>query len=129
MNARERTSTTDARAVSGRLFAYFDHLTSTAGRVYAQAEREQRGRRDDRVRGLVAQVLDGAAVPEVELGYRLGRTHVAVVAWGADDVRTTLAAAARALDAESLVVPAGEDQTWAWFALGEEAGVRAAPPM
>ncbi|WP_214401646.1 PucR family transcriptional regulator [Pseudonocardia lacus] len=110
------------RAVSERLFSYFDHLSSTAGRVYARAEREQRGRRDDRLRGLVGQVLDGGSVPEVELGYRLGRTHVAVVAWGSDDVRPTLGATARALDAEVLVVPAGEDQTWAWFAVGDRAG-------
>jgi hypothetical protein len=109
------------RAVSGRLFSYFDHLTSTAGRVYAQAEREQHRRRADRIRGLVVQVLDGGSVPEVELGYRLGRTHVAVVAWGADDVRSTLSAVGRTLGTETLVVPAGENQTWAWFAVGDVA--------
>jgi hypothetical protein len=109
------------RTVSGRLFGYFDHLSSTAGRVYAQAEREQRGRRDDRVRGLVLQLLDGGAVPEVELGYRLAPTHVAVVAWGAADVRATLAATGRDLGSAPLVVPAGEDQTWAWFAVDERA--------
>jgi diguanylate cyclase with GGDEF domain/PucR-like helix-turn-helix protein len=112
------------RAASGRLFAYFDHLSSTAGRVYAQAEREQHGRRDDRVRGLVVQVLDGGSVPEAELGYRLGGTHVAAVAWGADDVGSTLRAAGRGLGTDVLVVPAGEDQTWAWFAVGEAAAAR-----
>lgn len=111
------------RTVSARLFAYFDHLTSTAGRVYAQAEREQQGRRDDRVRGLVLRVLDGDPVPEAELGYRLARTHVAVVAWGPEDPRSPLAAAGRALGTETLVVPAHENRTWAWFALaGPAAG-------
>ncbi|MCO1655691.1 PucR family transcriptional regulator [Pseudonocardia humida] len=117
------------RTVSGRLFSYFDHLTSNAGRVYAQAEREQDGRRDDRIRGLVVQVLDGGSVPEVELGYRLGRTHVAVVAWGSDDARATLSAVARELATDALIVPAGEDLTWAWFAVDEvatEAALRSA---
>lgn len=108
-------------AVSARLFCYFDHLTSTAGRAYAQAEREQQGRRDDRIRSLVRHVLDGGSVSEAELGYRLGRTHAAVVAWGADDLRSTLATAGRTLSTESLVVPAHENQTWAWFALAEPA--------
>ena len=114
------------RGVSSRLFTYFDHLSSTAGRVYAQAEREQRGRRDDRIRALVVRVLNGEPVPEVKLGYRLGRTHVAVVAWGAGDVRSTLGAVGRTLGTEALVVPAGEDQTWAWVAVGEGAATEEA---
>ncbi|MEV6344304.1 helix-turn-helix domain-containing protein [Actinoplanes sp. NPDC051851] len=105
------------RAVSDRLFTYFDRLSTGAGEVYARVRLEQRDERDQRIRRLVEQVLDGVAVPEAELGYRLAGTHVAVVARGAENLRDTVAAACRTLGAASLIVQAGEGETWAWLAI------------
>ncbi|UGU33127.1 helix-turn-helix domain-containing protein [Mycolicibacterium smegmatis] len=105
------------RTASNVLFRYFDNLCSAAGHVYIQAERA--GRRDERMVHLIGQIIDGVAVPDTALGYRLGQTHVAVIAWGADP-RPQIDAAVRDLRIDSLVVPTGEREIWAWFGLTAE---------
>ena len=104
------------RAASDVLFRYFDQLSTLAGQVYADAQRDREGRREHRIAGLVKQLLDGVAVRDVHLGYRLAQSHVAVVGWG-DDPRDEIAAAARRLGAEILVIPAGGNHVWAWLGL------------
>ena len=107
------------RSASIVLFQYFDNVCTAAGHLYIQAERA--GRRDERIVHLIGQIVDGVAVPDTALGYRLGQTHVAVIAWGADP-RTQIEAAVRDLRIDALVVPTGEREIWAWFGLNAERG-------
>lgn len=104
------------RAASDVLFRYFDQLSALAGQVYADAQREREGRREHRNAQLVKQILDGVAVRDVQLGYRLAQTHVAIVAWGGDP-REEIVALARRLGAELLAIPAGGNHVWAWLGL------------
>ena len=104
------------RAASDVLFRYFDQLSMLAGQVYTDTQREREGLREHRIAQLVKQILDGVAVRDVHLGYRLAQTHVAVVAWG-DHPRHEIAAAARRLGAEMLAIPAGGNHIWAWLGL------------
>lgn len=104
------------RATSDVLFRYFDQLSVLAGQVYADARREHEGRRDHRNARLVKQILDGVAVRDVHLGYRLAQNHVAIVAWG-DDPRDEITTVAGRLRAETLVVPAGGNHLWSWLGL------------
>lgn len=109
------------RAASDVLFRYFDRLSAVAGRAYAEAQREREGRREHRIAQLVRQIIDGAAVPDVELGYRLAQNHIAIVAWGTDP-REEIAAAARGLGAEMLAIPAGGNHIWAWLGVPVDLG-------
>lgn len=107
------------RAASDVLFRYFDQLSALAGQRYADSQREHQGRREHRITQLVKQILDGVAVRDVHLGYRLAQTHVAMVAWGSDP-RDEIASAAKRLGVESLVIPAGGNHLWAWLGLPSE---------
>lgn len=114
LNLRRDEQALLLRGASDLLFQYFDTLCMEAGQIYAQAERA--GRRDERMAHLIGQIIDGVAVPDTALGYRLTQNHVAVVAWGADP-RVQIEAAVRDLRIEALIVPAGERQVWAWLAV------------
>lgn len=107
------------RAASDLLFGYFGAATEAARQVYAQARAKSAGHSERRLVERVGQALNGVAVRDVQLGYRLAQSHVAVVAWGGD-VKRHLAEVGRSLDAELLVVPAGVGYFWAWF--GRPAG-------
>ena len=104
------------RAASDVLFRYFDQLSTLAGHAYADAQREREGRREHRIAQLVKQILDGVAVRDIQLGYRLAQTHVAIIAWGGQP-RDEIGALAKRLDAELLVIPAGGSHIWAWLGL------------
>ncbi|CAN5676779.1 hypothetical protein BH11ACT6_BH11ACT6_40780 [soil metagenome] len=104
------------RAASDVLFRYFDQLSVSAGQVYTDAKREHEGRREHRNAQLVKQILDGVAVRDAQLGYRLAQTHIAIVAWGGDP-RDEIVAVARRLGAELLTIPAGGNHLWAWLGL------------
>ena len=104
------------RAASDVLFRYFDQLSTLAGQAYADAQREREGQREHRTARLVKQILDGVAVRDVHLGYRLAQTHVAIVAWGGDP-RDEIHSVARRLGIEMLVIPAGGNHVWAWLGL------------
>ncbi|MGV9796784.1 PucR family transcriptional regulator [Mycobacterium sp. NPDC003449] len=121
LNLRRDAQALLLRSASDLLFEYFDLICTAAGQIYVQAERA--GRRDERMAHLIGQLVAGVAVPDTALGYRLAQTHVAVVAWGADP-RAQIDAAVRDLRVESLVVPAGERQIWAWVALKADRSIK-----
>ncbi len=104
------------QTASERLFDHFDRTTRLAGEAYEHARRQQRTQRESRTLHLVSQVLNGVAVRDDDLGYRLAQSHVALVAWGRDP-RPALSAAGRALAAEVLVTSPGDGQWWAWLGL------------
>jgi hypothetical protein len=102
------------QVASDLLFRYFDHMTTAASQVYAEAETEARGESDRRTAQLVNQIFSGAVVQDNELGYRLSQHHTAVVAWGVD-AREAIMALGRTLQAETLTVPTGDGHVWGWW--------------
>ncbi len=56
------------RVLSDLLFRYFDHVTTAAGQTYARAKSDSVSGREQRRIELVRQAIEGAAVPDAELG-------------------------------------------------------------
>ncbi|GAB3246627.1 PucR family transcriptional regulator [Nocardioides dilutus] len=104
------------RQVSDVFFTYFDRQAEAAHRVFDAARQEESERSQRRLRERVAQVLEGVAVRDVELGYRLGQDHLALVAWGVDVEASVRGLAAR-MGAELLLVEAGSGHVWGWLGL------------
>lgn len=97
-------------------FAYFDFLHVSARRSYTEAQADLARKRQHVRSTAVRQLLDGVAgVDESRLGYPLTRWNVGVVASGAG-VEQLVAAAARRLQAEVMVLPQAEDHVWGWLA-------------
>jgi DNA-binding PucR family transcriptional regulator len=104
------------RQVSDVFFDQFDRQAEAARRVFEAARQQESERSQRRLRERVAQVLDGVAVRDVELGYRLGQDHLALVAWGVDAEASVRDLATR-LGAERLLVEAGAGHVWGWLGL------------
>jgi DNA-binding PucR family transcriptional regulator len=104
------------RQVSDVFFDHFDRQAEAARRVFEATRQGESDRSERRLRERVAQVLDGVAVRDVELGYRLGQDHLALVAWGVD-VKASVRALATGLGAELLLVEAGAGHVWGWLGL------------
>ena len=102
------------RVASKFLFRCFDWLTTQASKVYVAERDEWLDRRQMRVREMVSEVIDGLAVPDVELGYRTQQHHLGVIGWGRAPERA-IADAARRLGAELLSVPTSGSTVWAWL--------------
>jgi len=84
-----------------------------------------RSREQRRVQ-LVRDLLDGADVHSGDLGYELGATHRAVIAWG-PGAEPELSRLADALDATLLVVAASGQTVWGWLGGGaQDRSLRAA---
>jgi hypothetical protein len=117
--AGERIADADLRAAvlrvtSGWLFAYIDWMTARVTEGY-ERERELLVRdRERRRRQLVRELLDGRPVDAAELGYRLDREHLAVVAWGDHPDRVLIAL--RDATGLALLTVAGTGATaWGWL--------------
>jgi hypothetical protein len=102
------------REASDVMFRYFGFCEEAARQVYlhTQATNTEHSRR--RLLERVEKLLNGVAVPDSQIGYRLEQNHVAVVGWG-DNAEQTVADAAVRAAAEMLVVPAGVGHFWAWL--------------
>ena len=104
------------RQVSDVFFTQFDRQAEAARLVFEAARQEESEHSQRRLRERVAQVLDGVAVRDVELGYRLGQEHLALVAWGVD-VEASVRGLASRIGAELLLVEAGAGHVWGWLGL------------
>jgi hypothetical protein len=102
------------RSASKFLFRVFEWMTGMAAEVYAGERDEWRDRRAKHLLELVGQAIDGIAIPDTELGYGTGQQHLGVIGWGRDPA-AAISAGARALGGELLMVPAGDEATWAWI--------------
>jgi hypothetical protein len=118
--AEQRLSRADQalllRQVSDVFFDHFDLQAAAARQVFDAARREATEHSQRRLRERVAQVLGGVPVRDVELGYRLGQDHLALVAWG-HDVEASVRSLVSAVGAELLLVHAGAGHVWAWLGL------------
>jgi hypothetical protein len=96
------------------LFAYVDRVVGEVSEEYA-AERHRvlRSSIQRRVQ-LVRDVLAGASIDSVELGYRLEQEHLAVVAVGSG-ADASLRDLARRLERSVLTVAMTDDTVWAWL--------------
>lgn len=104
------------RQVSDVFFDHFERQAEAARQVFEMARQEKSERSQQRLRERVAKVLDGVAVRDVELGYRLGQDHLALVAWGVN-VEASVRNLASHLGAELLLVEAGAGHVWGWLGL------------
>jgi diguanylate cyclase with GGDEF domain/PucR-like helix-turn-helix protein len=103
------------------LFAYVDRVVSEVSEEYtAERQRVLSSSIQRRVQ-LVRDLLAGASVDGVELGYRLGQEHLAVIATG-PDADASLRDLARRLERSLLTVAMTDDTVWAWLgSLGRSA--------
>jgi hypothetical protein len=117
--AEARIPDTDVRSAAIRrahrwLFTYFDWITPVATEAY-QRERDAQFRgRERRKRQLVRRLLDGDAVDERELGYRIDQQHIGVVAWGAH-AEPAMTALADATGGSVLVTTGSDNAAWGWI--------------
>lgn len=96
------------------LFAYVDRVVGEISEEYtAERERALRSSIQRRVQ-LVRDVLGGASIDSVELGYRLEQEHLAVVATG-PAADASLRDLARRLERRLLTVAMTDDTVWAWL--------------
>lgn len=96
------------------LFTYFDWITPVATEAY-QRERDAQFRgRERRKRQFVRRLLDGDAVDERELGYRIDQEHIGIVAWGAH-AEQAMTALANAKVASVLVTTGSDNAAWGWI--------------
>jgi hypothetical protein len=102
------------RSASKFLFRVFEWMTRMAAEAYAGERDEWLDRRAKHLLELVGQAIDGIAIPDTELGYGTGQQHLGVIGWGRDPA-AAISAGARALGGELLMVPAGDEATWAWI--------------
>ena len=109
------------RQVSDVMFDHFDRQAAAAREVFETSRREAAEHSQRRLRERVAQALDGVAVRDIELGYRLGQHHLALVAWGLDAEGSVRALAGR-MGAELLLVGAGAGHVWGWLGLASVGG-------
>lgn len=115
---RSREEPRTLKVISDLLFKYFDYLTTEAGELYFQSAASIQGSRDRRKRQAVMRVLDGAALNDNELGYRLNQSHIAVTGWGGEP-REVIAAIGLRLGAETLVVSVEDGVVWGWWGSAE----------
>ncbi|MDR6174175.1 hypothetical protein QE364_000674 [Nocardioides zeae] len=108
------------RQVSDVFFHEFDAQASAARAVFDAARRTATEDGQRRLRERVARLLNGAPVQDVELGYRLGQEHLALVAWG-HGVEASVRALAARMGAELLLVHAGAGHVWGWLGLASAA--------
>lgn len=108
-------------------FAYVDAIIPYVTEEYTrERDRLVRSREQRRVQ-LVRDLLDGGDVHSGDLGYELGDTHRAVIAWG-PGAEAELSRLAAELHARLLVVAATGHTVWAWLgggAAGEDRSLRA----
>ncbi len=96
------------------LFAYVDRVVGEISEEYtAERHRVLRSSIQRRVQ-LVRDVLGGASIDSVELGYRLEQEHLAVVATG-PAADASLRDLARRLERRLLTVAMTDDTVWAWL--------------
>jgi PucR C-terminal helix-turn-helix domain/GGDEF-like domain len=117
--AEARIPDTDVRSAAIRrahrwLFTYFDWITPVVTEAY-QRERDAQFRgRERRKRQFVRRLLDGDAVDERELGYRIEQEHIGIVAWGAH-AEQALSALAHATGGSVLVTTGSDNAAWGWI--------------
>jgi GGDEF-like domain/PucR C-terminal helix-turn-helix domain len=96
------------------LFAYVDRVVGEVSEEYtAERQRVLRSSIQRRVQ-LVRDVLGGANVDGVELGYHLDQEHLAVITTG-PDADACLRDLARRLERRLLTVAMTDDTVWAWL--------------
>lgn len=110
------------RALSGRMFRFFDVFAAEMASYY-RAEQQRWEGSDAAVKlAMVTELLDGSmsdAIAERKLRYPLSGTHVAIVADGPEEETDALAAAvggvlAAARCTQRLVLLAAPGVVWAW---------------
>jgi hypothetical protein len=96
------------------LFAYVDRVVGEVSEEYtAERQRVLSSSIQRRVQ-LVRDLLGGASVDGVELGYRLGQEHLAVIATG-PDADASLRDLARRMGRSLLTLAMTDDTVWAWL--------------
>jgi hypothetical protein len=96
------------------LFAYVDRVVGEVSEEYtAERQRALRSSIQRRVQ-LVRDVLGGATIDSVELGYRLEQEHIAVISTG-PAADASLRDLARRLERSLLTVAMTDDTVWAWL--------------
>jgi PucR-like helix-turn-helix protein/diguanylate cyclase with GGDEF domain len=96
------------------LFAYVDRVVGEVAEEYAiERQRVLRSSIQRRVQ-LVRDILDGASIDSVEVGYRLEQEHVAIIASG-PDADASLCDLARRLERSLLTIAMTDKTVWAWL--------------
>jgi GGDEF-like domain/PucR C-terminal helix-turn-helix domain len=96
------------------LFAYVDRVVGEVSEEYtAERQRALSSSIQRRVQ-LIRDVLGGATVDSVELGYRLEQEHIAVISTG-PAADASLRDLARRLERSLLTVAMTDDTVWAWL--------------
>ncbi|WNO76885.1 PucR family transcriptional regulator [Streptomyces sp. AM8-1-1] len=124
----------EMRRIEDLLFTYVDAHSSVMAEEYIAERDRWRGSDEAARRAVIDEVLAGRPVDQeaaaLRLRYDLSRTHVAAVLWSDGTASSAPAAEhlyraasnmARALEtARTLIVPAHDNDVWAWFAVGGE---------
>lgn len=122
------------RFVTGTVFDYIDWITQYVFQAYESERRRWIGAEGNVLSSTVNHLLDGDADPEpyqieafeAETGYRLGRTHLAVILWAPDAALglSEIDRAARGLvsalrsPAAPIVTATDRSTVWLWIPFG-----------
>jgi hypothetical protein len=96
------------------LFAYVDRVVGEVSEEYTGERQRVLSSSIQRRVQLVRDLLGGASVDGVELGYRLGQEHLAVIATG-PGADASLRDLARRLQRSLLTIAMTDDTVWAWL--------------